>query len=135
MFPELNNLLSTTPDRTEQVRCRADRKRACPGSVQYCIRDSARWSRFVCGKPRASGSCSLKRARRGCSCIPGPVEDGLPGPSYLFISRFQGHVLRATLAPRGGCRTGPRGEPLTCPKSPSTLEHFTDCMEHRLHSS
>lgn len=128
MFPELNNLLSTTPDRTEQVRCRTDRKKAGPGSVQDCIRDAARWSRRVCRKLRASGSCSLKRfAEAAVPCL-GLWKMGFwivlrvhfqpPGPCTLCHTGAQGWLQRR-----------PRKDPLACPESPSTLEHFPGCTE------
>lgn len=116
MFPELNNLLSTTPDKTEQVRCRAARKGACPGSVREdCIRKAAPWGWRGCRKPRASGSCSLERARQSRRWLLGPPLRLATESSCVFLASLYAvsspwdRVLRATLAPRGGCRAGSRG--------------------------
>lgn len=77
MFPELNNLLSITPDRTEQVRCRAARKKACPGSVQDCIRDLRGGAGAAAVNRGHLGIVVWKGLGRSCSCVPRPVEDGL----------------------------------------------------------
>lgn len=84
MFPELNNLLNTTPDQAEQVRDCTVGKGARPGSVAEDRTGSARGpvrNNATSGDPGAPGSCSPKRARPGLAWTFGLVGGGHLAPS------------------------------------------------------
>lgn len=87
MFPELNNLLDTAPDRPEQVRGRAGRGGAwCRGAsgIQR-VRPGGSGTPASC--PGVSGSCSLWRAARAWRGDSGPREGGFVGLAFSHRPR------------------------------------------------
>lgn len=87
MFPELNNLLNTAPDKVEQVISRAVEKGVVPGAWRKNASGTkcADWrERRVVRRQTAPGSCSPRRADPGLELDNGTRGRWASEPSRVF---------------------------------------------------